>query len=453
MASPPIVVIAGVLQQQPVGEILCLRGDLDAGAYKIYSSTSDLIIQPGTDKALRASLGGNARGANAVDLQQTRANDTQVASGISAVIGGGERNLASGEFSTVAGGRANLVTAAGGAIGGGGFHSVIAAFTFVGGGQNNDVAGRFGAILGGRDNVLDIHSFAGVIGGGWRNNIDSDYGVIGGGYENFADSDATYSVIGGGYQNQILASFAFIGGGSGNIVGSGANYGAIIGGADNIVSVSNGCICGGQLNSISGTHGFIGGGENNDIQNQHSSICGGLNNLVQGDYSAILGGQGNITTAEYSTAMGYYAKTTLQGEVAQASGRFAATGDAQTSTLVARNQSVDASDVVLYLDGSTATLDMPEDASWMFNIYVAAHRDTAVESSGWHLEGVIRRAGSANPVIVGTRIKTPIAQDDGTWDADVRVDTVNDALEIYVNGAVGKNINWVARIELVVING
>ena len=45
MASPAIVIIAGLLQQQPIGEIIVLRGDFDVDAYKIYSSTSDLIIQ------------------------------------------------------------------------------------------------------------------------------------------------------------------------------------------------------------------------------------------------------------------------------------------------------------------------------------------------------------------------------------------------------------------------
>jgi hypothetical protein len=53
------------------------------------------------------SVAGNARGLGAVDLQQYRNANTEVASGAESVIGGGALNTASGDYSTVLGGYDN----------------------------------------------------------------------------------------------------------------------------------------------------------------------------------------------------------------------------------------------------------------------------------------------------------------------------------------------------------
>ena len=56
------------------------------------------------------TAGGNARGANAVDMQTARTLATQVASGVSATISGGTANTASGLQTTVVGGTGNLAS-------------------------------------------------------------------------------------------------------------------------------------------------------------------------------------------------------------------------------------------------------------------------------------------------------------------------------------------------------
>jgi hypothetical protein len=85
-----------------------------------------------------AVAGGNARGANAVDLQTLRAGAAQVASGAAAVIGGGDRNTASASRATVSGGQLNNAS---------GQFSVIA------GGQQNAASGGGSAICGGFGNA------------------------------------------------------------------------------------------------------------------------------------------------------------------------------------------------------------------------------------------------------------------------------------------------------------
>jgi hypothetical protein len=63
-----------------------------------------------TDSGDVQTIGGNARGTNAVDLQSQRTGPTQVASGVNSAIGGGVQNTASGQFSTVPGGVACQAT-------------------------------------------------------------------------------------------------------------------------------------------------------------------------------------------------------------------------------------------------------------------------------------------------------------------------------------------------------
>jgi hypothetical protein len=63
--------------------------------------------------------GGNARGANSVDWQQSRSTPAQVASGTGSVISGGINNTASGSYATVGGGTTNSVVTGAGWIPGG----------------------------------------------------------------------------------------------------------------------------------------------------------------------------------------------------------------------------------------------------------------------------------------------------------------------------------------------
>ncbi len=113
------------------------------GAALINSSEGRLRI----GQALQ-STGGNNRGANAVDLQVARVSTSpsQVASGATSVISGGQNNTASGELSVIAGGSGSTASGRGSAVGGG---------------ENNTASGLFATIPGGRNNVASgENSFA-----------------------------------------------------------------------------------------------------------------------------------------------------------------------------------------------------------------------------------------------------------------------------------------------------
>lgn len=91
-----------------------------------------------------AASGGNARGANAVDLQTSRTGAAGVASGAYASLLGGTNNTASGGAGVVAGGELNGVVASWGSIGGGYANAVYGQWGTIAGGRENSTGGGLG---------------------------------------------------------------------------------------------------------------------------------------------------------------------------------------------------------------------------------------------------------------------------------------------------------------------
>lgn len=85
---------------------------------------------------------GNARGANAVDWQTTRGTATQVASGSSAVIGGGNGNTASATNASVLGGQSNVASAINSTVSGGRANTASGVSSVVSGGGNGSGGGN-----------------------------------------------------------------------------------------------------------------------------------------------------------------------------------------------------------------------------------------------------------------------------------------------------------------------
>jgi hypothetical protein len=142
----------------------------------VGQTNSSLVLTPKGTGALIAgpkpdgtTTGGNARGSRAVDLQTSRANANQVASGNNSVVCGGLNNRAGSDGSAVCGGSTN---------------SSLALRAFIGGGFNNSTgsgyAGANGAICAGSQNSITVDGNA-FIGAGARNSISGNCSVICGG--------------------------------------------------------------------------------------------------------------------------------------------------------------------------------------------------------------------------------------------------------------------------------
>ena len=274
--------------------------------------------------SLQRDTGGNARGANAVDLQISRSAATYVAASDYSVIGGGEHNsiAPSADYSTIGGGSTNAILDNAGysTIGGGGSNTIDtnSRYATIGGGELNVIGtnASHSTIAGGEENTIDSTSNQATIGGGRANQIRSgaNSSTIAGGFFNRIFADATHATIGGGEDNRIRegATHSAIIGGFRNDIGSNANYSTIGGGLTNNVKTTAdfSTIGGGQDNVIEvfATNSTIGGGRSNSVGDSadYATIGGGRLNgiLAHGDYSTIGGGFGNVIDGQNSVIPG-----------------------------------------------------------------------------------------------------------------------------------------------------
>ena len=220
---------------------------VNSGIALVPNGTGAVIaaIPDGTD------VGGNPRGDNAVDLQTLRYTNTEVASGYSSVIAGGEQNTAAGGRSVVGGGVYNRVLQGGSVIAGGLFNTISNEESVISGGTDNTVSGLLS-----------------TIGGGWLNTVSSNLSTVSGGQNNTASTGSHATVV-GGRSNTSSGQYS---------------------------------ISGGNGNTASG-QSSVAFGENNTVTNRWSAVVGGSGNTA-GQEHVVIGGKDNIANGEYSVSFG-----------------------------------------------------------------------------------------------------------------------------------------------------
>lgn len=454
-----------------------------------------LALQPKGTGALQAqattssTVGGNARGANAVDWQTSRASATSVASGGYSFVGGGYNNSATTILATTVGGQYNFATGQN---------------TFIGGGYQNTTSGTYGIIVGGQGNTSA--GYYNLIGGGFTNSGTANAAVttqsgtmnattavtLSGSNANIkvgqyitgtsianetyvaaisgtsltlsknasGSSTSTLSfftphgVVVGGGNNQATGSYSFIGGGGD--AGTAANR--------NVASGDWSVVAGGQANQATGIGAFIGGGgvgvagtTGNTAGGNASAILGGGNHSSSGLGSAVLGGYGNLSSGNYSSSLGFYASTRgIIGNFAQASGRISTGGDNQAAILVLKSATTDATATALTSNASAASTTnqviLPNNSAYFFTGEVISGVTGGGNTKGWTIEGVIKRgANAASTALVGTPTVTSLYADAGaaTWTIAVTADTTNGGIRVTFTGQAATTIRTVCRISSV----
>ncbi len=154
---------------------------------------------------------GNARGAEATDLQFNRAAATQVASGTASAIVGGRQNTASNNRSFVGGGLANNCAAEDAAIVGGSTNTItsgIGQYSFIGAGANNTVGSLYSAAFG-RVNVSTSGSDYSYM-FGEDNDAQADYTFVYGvqaiadHHGEFAHSSGVFAAVGDAQVGEVV---------------------------------------------------------------------------------------------------------------------------------------------------------------------------------------------------------------------------------------------------------
>jgi hypothetical protein len=196
------------------------------------------------------------------------------------------------------------------------------------------------------------------------------------------------------------------------------------------------------------------GGYSNTASASQATVIGGRGNLASAGCSLCGGGKNNTaSTKSYCVSFGYRAVASKYGQIAQASGRFAANGDAQTSQYVLRKQTTNNTQTEMFLDGSSERITLANDTTYAYSILIVARRtDANDESATYKHEGTIDRNASAATTAIVTDTRTIISEDNA-WVTTIDADTTNGSLRIQVTGENSKTINWVAFVRTVEVTG
>lgn len=185
--------------------------------------------------------------------------------------------------------------------------------------------------------------------------------------------------------------------------------------------------------------------------------------LASGDTAVALG-NGSHAEAVQSTALGSWSKARRIGQVAMATGYFAAPGDMQQNMLTMRRRTTDAVATDLTIDGNapvgaaitTSNRFILEDYfTYEFQVLVVARSEAilgAYDHKTWSFSCSLKRdLGAGTTALVGVVSKTIVGQTPGaaTWDVNITADAVNGAMRPVATGQVGKNIRWGAGIRWV----
>ena len=460
-------------------------------------SNGSLYVSPAGTGAIQAqattstTVGGNARGANAVDWQTFRDAASKVASGAYSVVTGGYGNQSTGQYAI------NL---------GGAFNNSNSTYTGIYGGTNNTASLPFASVVNGSGNTAA--GYYNFIGAGFTNSGTSSSAVTtqsgtmnattavtlsgsnasikvgqyitgtsiaGDTYvaaisgtaltlsKNASGSSTStlsfftpHGVVVGGGNNQATGSYSFIGGGGD--AGTAANrnvasgdWSFVGGGAKNVASGAGAVICGGGTdgtisgNTASGAISFIGGGRSNTASNFYASVLGGVSNIASGSSSSIYGGicattrgiAGNSVTAASETPFGTFV-----------------TGHTQTATLLLGKQTTDATPTALCSNSAAASTTnqviLPNNSAYFFRGEVVSGVTGGGNTKGWTIEGVIKRgANAASTALVGTPTVTSLYADAGaaTWALAVTADTTNGGIKVTFTGQAATTIRTVCSIR------
>jgi len=478
-------------------------------------SDGSLYVSPAGTGALQAqattssTVGGNARGANAVDWQMSRDTAARVASGSTSFIGSGRNNTASGQDAFVGAGYQNTASSAQSAVASGAANQASAQYAFIGGGNTNTANMAYSTVVSGQSNTAS--GYYGFVGNGYTNSTTSSSAVttqsgtmngttavtLSGSNANIkvgqlitgtsisfpntyvaaisgtsltlsqaasGSSTSTLSfytphgVVVGGGNNQATGSYSFIGGGGD--AGTAANR--------NVASGPWSTVVGGRNNTASGDACFIGGGGvypsiNNIYPNSATgiacSIVGGLTNSASSEASFIGGGGNNIANANYSSIIGGNFGTTrsIRGNTVFPACQYpvaAAQGVSQAALVILGRQTTDATATVLCSDSSAASgtnqVILPNNSAYTFKGTLIANVTGGGDTSSWEFRGAIKRgANAASTTLVGTPRIDNIGYDAGAtlWSFTLTADTTNGGLAVTVTGLAGTTIRWVAKIE------
>lgn len=226
--------------------------------------------------------------------------------------------------------------------------------------------------------------------------------------------------------------------------------------SSNVASASYSIILNGQANTSNGNYS-LSMGSSNTASGSYSTVINGDTNEATGSYT-FAQGVNNLANADYSWVSGARATAkSINGSMARANGYFSLQGDAQTSKIVFRRATTDATATELTSNGGTPAagtrLTLTNYSAYTFSGMVIG-KTAASDAKGWKFSGVIERgANAAATALIGTITQTSEGDAGASaWTFTASADTTNGSLKLEVVGAAATNIRWVATVDTVEVS-
>jgi len=433
---------------QTVADAASLAAVESANARDEALTHVDVITAP-ADEQVAAYVSGTGSGATRAALDALRGRRFEALTGLSyhetRLTMGSEHNAinpASGDSAVLSGGRGLMENVIGGREG------FVNNFEVSNLPADATGAYDYSVIIGGYDNVLNaLASFI----AGQHCLIRAEAGAGGG------SGGGHHTILGGSIHEIAAGGFHAILGGTKHRIEATGNAATVVGGDSNTVGPAGqfAFAGGGKSNLASGGYAVVIGGTRNVASGQSASVVGGNDNTASGASAAVVSGRANLAGQDDSTAMGNAASPSQPGGVAFAKGQFAAVGDAQAESFVARRETTDATTATLGIAGAATAVVMPTDTAWAVRCMVVAHGvDNATnDNAAWSISTLVRRTGGAAATIVGTPSISLIASEGSASAWTVSLTTGTSPINVRVTGEAGKTIRWVARFDVAQVQG
>jgi hypothetical protein len=179
------------------------------------------------------------------------------------------------------------------------------------------------------------------------------------------------------------------------------------------------------------------------------------NSATASQQTAVSLGNNTLASTYNTLATGGRSSAGLYGMRAHASGMFSIVGDAQMIDLLWFGQTTDGNAKELFLDNVSTRAAPPDNTSWFFTLRISGRRTNASAAYSAEYSGIFKRdsgVGTVSLVELSSPVIRPASPPAG-WSTSVSASTSHGALEMFVTGASGQNINWVARMHAEQIRG
>jgi len=218
-----------------------------------------------------------------------------------------------------------------------------------------------------------------------------------------------------------------------NAIASGS-FSFIGGGQNNTASGASALILGGTSNTANATHSVVAGGQDNQATASWAFVAGGTGNIASATTAFAAGASNTMQSAATGAACGRNALGDRDNSLFQATGRFAAQGDAQTVRASLRNRVSTATPVELFMGFSADTRFAIPSGKTMAALITVVAATSGGEFANRYVRAVTIANRGGTTALRGAVKDLDTDEQIGGADVTISANDTNDAIRIEFSG-------------------